>query len=107
MPPRSRTPVKICRELLSLINRKGKALKNDLIKNLGSEAAFTRWLDRCLIPHKIVECFQEKRGKRTFTYFQKTNSGELLHETLKNHHIIKVWLRISGKRLKPEEEAKI
>jgi len=107
MPSQPRTPVEICYELLSLINKKGKALKYDLIKNLGNEEAFRRWFDRCLVPHKIVECIQEKRGGRTFTYCQKTNNGELLYETLKNHHIIKVWLRISGKRLKPESEVSL
>ena len=104
MPSQPRTPVEIRYELLSLINKKGKALKYELIKNLGSEVAFRRWFDHCFVPHKIVECIQEQSGNRTFTYYRKTKNGELLHETLKNRQVIAVWLRISGKRLKAESQ---
>ena len=104
MPSQPRTPVEIYWELLSLINKKGKSLKYELIKNLGSEVAFRRWFDHCFVSHKIVECIQEQRGGRTFTYYQKTKNGELLYETLKNRQVISVWLRISGKRLKVKSE---
>lgn len=98
-----RTPADICYQLLTLINKEGKALKNDLIKNLGSEAAFTRWFDDFLVKLKIVECFQERIDGRTFTYYRKTADGEILHMVLIKRNLVKAVYRIIGRRrLKPD-----
>jgi len=92
-----------CYRFLKLINSKGnRALKWDLEKMAGSLEQFRKWFDNCLIRHRLVESFEEKKGKRVYTYYKKTDRGERFYETLQDHHLLTVWRRISGKRLKPE-----
>jgi hypothetical protein len=86
-----------CYELLSLINREGKASKWDLLKLLGTEEAFRKWIDKDLEVHKIVIKIKEGR----VTYYRKSENGETLHHTLQNHHVLCVLRSIlSGKKLK-------
>lgn len=96
-------PVTTCYDFLKLINLKcNRALKWDLEKMAGSVEQFRKWFDKCLERHGLVESFQEKQGKRTYTYYKKTKIGELFYETLSYRQLLVVWRRISGKRLKPE-----
>jgi len=91
-------PRDTCLQLLSTLNKKGKALKWELIKILGSEEAFSRWFDRNLILDKMVEPIEEKVGKRTLKYYRKTRKGERLFGTLMDENIVKVLGRIIGRK---------
>jgi phage anti-repressor protein len=91
-----KSPATKCLELLSLINSHEKASKWDLIKLLGTEEAFRKWIDKFLEAHKIVTKIEEGR----ITYYQKTQKGEIFHKTLKDHDIFMVWKGISGKKLR-------
>ena len=85
-------------EFMNIIEKKnGKALKWDLYKIAGNQAAFTRWVKNYLQKEKLIE--EVKKGKRVF--FKKTERGEILHQTLKyDRKLFVAFKRISEKRLK-------
>ncbi len=98
MAPR-RSPNTIALDLLECIEDKRKATKWDLIKILGNEAQFTLWIEKFLLPEKVL--VEIKEGRNYF--YMKTQRGELFHMLLKNGNIIKLFNRISGKRLRRPE----
>lgn len=95
MAPR-RSPDTIALELLNAVGERGEATKWDLIKVLGNEAQFRIWINNFLLPEKVLE---ERREGRNYFYV-KTERGELFHTLLKRGNIIKLFSRISGRRLK-------
>lgn len=79
------------------IDRKGdRALKWDLIKICGNEAAFNRLITNLLLKNKLLE--EAKEGRRT--YYSKTGDGQLFHRTLKSDYLLKTWARIGIKKLR-------
>ncbi len=79
------------------IDRKsGKALKWDLLKLVGSEAAFDRLIGSLLLKNRLLQ--ESKEGRRT--YYSKTEDGQLFHKTLKNDYLLKTWARIGTKKLR-------
>jgi predicted transcriptional regulator len=91
-----RSPNIIALEILNCIEENGKASKWDIIKILGNDAQFKKWIDDFFL---VEEVLKETRKGRNYTY-QKTERGELFHQFLKQGNIIKLFSRISGKRLK-------
>jgi len=85
----------IALDLLDCVESKGKVTKWDLIKVLGNEVQFTLWIERFFLPEKVL--VEIKEGRKHF--YMKTERGELFHLMLKNGNIIKLFNRISGKRL--------
>jgi hypothetical protein len=85
----------IALDLLDCVESKGKATKWDLIKVLGNEVQFTLWIERFFLPEKVLVEIREGRKR----FYAKTERGELFHLMLKNGNIIKLFNRISGKRL--------
>ena len=90
-----RSPDMIALDLLDCVGWKGKATKWDLIKVLGNEVQFALWIERFFLPEKVL--VKIKEGRKHF--YVKTERGELFHLMLKNGNIIKLFNRISGKRL--------
>ncbi|UCD45570.1 MAG: hypothetical protein JSV27_03545 [Candidatus Bathyarchaeota archaeon] len=91
-----RTPDDIALQLLDRVEEKGEATKWDLIKVLGNEAQFKLWVEDFLLPEKVLE---ERRDGRNY-FFKKTERGELFHRLLRSGNLIKLFNRISGKRLR-------
>jgi hypothetical protein len=85
----------IALDLLDCVESKGEATKWDLIKVLGNEVQFTLWIERFFLPEKVLVEIREGRKH----LYMKTERGELFHLMLKNGNIIKLFNRISGKRL--------
>jgi len=102
-----RKPDKICYQLLSTINKKRKASKWELIKILGNETAFNRWVDDVLVKYGALTFSKEKVGGKTVTYYMKTEKGEVLHrfleKFLRDGKIMELTSRILfRKRLLPD-----
>ena len=95
MAPR-RTPDVIALEILDCVEEKGEATKWDLIKVLGNDTQFRLWVDGFLVPEKVLA---ERREGRNY-FFSKTKRGELFHRLLKSGNLIKIFNRVSGRRLK-------
>ncbi len=95
MPPR-RTPALIALELLDCIEANKEATKWDLIKVLGNEAQFGVWIEKFFLTEKILE---ERRDGRNF-FYRKTERGELLHKLLRSGYMIRVFERVSGRKLR-------
>ena len=95
MAPR-RTPDTIALELLNAVEERGEATKWDLIKVLGNEAQFKVWIEDFLLPEKVLA---ERRESRNY-FYTMTERGELLHRLLKSGNLIKVFRRVSGRRLR-------
>lgn len=95
MAPR-RSPDTIALELLNTVEERGEATKWDLIKVLGNEAQFKIWIDNFFLPEKVLA---ERREGRYY-FYMKTERGELFHTLLKRGNVIKLFTRISGRRLK-------
>lgn len=95
MAPR-RTPNIIALEILNCIDEKGKASKWEIIKILGNEAQFRKWIDDFFLAEGVLV---ESREGRNYAY-EKTERGEQFHQFLKQGNIIKLFSRISGKRLR-------
>ena len=92
-----RDPIRIALELLDCIEQKGsRTTRWDLIKILGNESQFNHWVKDFLIKDKFVEEIAESGHY----FYRKTESGNLLHQLLKNGEIIEALLRVSGKRLR-------
>ena len=95
MAPR-RSPDTIALELLNTVEERGEATKWDLIKVLGNDAQFKIWIDNFFLPEKVLA---ERREGRHY-FYTKTERGELFHTLLKRGNVIKLFTRISGRRLK-------
>jgi hypothetical protein len=91
-----RPPDTIALELLNAVDASGEATKWDLIKVLGNEAQFRIWVDNFFLPEKVLE---ERREGRNY-FYMKTERGELFHTLLKKGNLIKLFTRISGRRLR-------
>jgi predicted transcriptional regulator len=91
-----RSPDTIAYELLEAVAEKGEATKWDLIKILGNDTQFRLWVDRFLLPEKVLS---ERREGRNY-YYRLTDRGELFYQVLKNGNVIRLFNRISGRRLK-------
>jgi hypothetical protein len=94
-----RSPDIIALDLLDCVEDKGKATKWDLIKVLGNETQFTLWIEKFFLPEKVL--VEIKEGRHYF--YKKTKRGELFHMLLKNGKIVKLFSRVSGKRLKQSD----
>ena len=90
-----RSPDMIALDLLNCVEGKRKATKWDLIKVLGNEVQFTSWIEKFFLPEKVLVEIKEDRRH----FYMKTERGELFHLMLRNGNIIKLFNRISGKRL--------
>ena len=95
MAPR-RTPDTIALELLNTVEESGEATKWDLIKVLGNEAQFKIWIEDFLLPERVLA---ERREGRNY-FYTLTERGELLHRLLKSGNLIKIFRRVSGRRLR-------
>ena len=84
-------------DLFEIIQHKSnRASKWDLLKVVGTESQFHFWVEDFLVKDKFISV-DEVEGH---SFFGKTDSGELLHELLKNGRMMKAFLRVSGKRLR-------
>ena len=95
MAPR-RTPDTIALELLDAVEERGEATKWDLIKVLGNEAQFKIWIEDFLLPERVL---QERREGRNY-FYTMTERGMLLHRLLRSGNLIKIFRRVSGRRLR-------
>ena len=95
MTPR-RSPDVIALELLNCVEENGEASKWDLIKVLGNEAQFGLWIERFLLAEGVL--VERREGRRY--YYKKTERGELFHKLLRNGNLIKLFSRVSGRRLR-------
>ena len=91
-----RSPDTIALELLNCIEEKGEATKWDLIKVLGNETQFRMWIEEFFIPGRVIA----ERREGGHYYYKKTERGELFHKLLKSGNIIKLFNRVSGRRLR-------
>ena len=91
-----RTPDAIALELLNIVEERGEATKWDLIKVLGNETQFRIWIENFLLPEKVL--VERREGRHYF--YTMTERGELLHRLLKSGNLIKVFRRVSGRRLR-------
>jgi predicted transcriptional regulator len=91
-----RTPDTIALQLLECVEERGEATKWDLIKVLGNEAQFRAWIGDFLLPEGVLE---ERREGRHY-FYAMTERGELLHRLLKSGNLIKIFRRVSGRRLR-------
>jgi len=91
-----RSPDTIALELLNTVEEKGEATKWDLIKVLGNETQFRIWIEGFFLPERVL--VERREGRHYF--YEKTERGELFHTLLKRGNIIKLFTRISGRRLK-------
>jgi len=95
VPPR-RTPDTIALQLLDTVGERGEATKWDLIKVLGNEAQFKIWIEGFFLPEKVLS---ERRDGRNY-FYSMTERGELFYRLLKSGNLIKIFNRVSGRRLK-------
>ena len=91
-----RTPDTIALAILDAVAVKGEATKWDLIKVLGNDAQFRLWVEDFLLPDKVLE---ERRENRNY-FYTLTERGELFYRVLQSGNMIRLFNRISGKRLK-------
>ena len=91
-----RSPDTIAFEVLDVVVQKGEASKWDLIKVLGNDTQFRLWVEDFLLQEKVLN---ERREGRNY-FYSLTERGELFYEVLKSGNIIRLFNRISGKRLK-------
>jgi len=91
-----RTPDTIALELLDCVAEKGEATKWDLIKVLGNDAQFRKWIEEFFLPEGVLE---ERREGRNY-FYTMNERGELFHRLLKSGNLIKLFNRVSGGRLR-------
>jgi hypothetical protein len=91
-----RTPDTIALELLDCVAEKGEATKWDLVKVLGNDAQFRKWIDGFFLPEGVLA---ERREGRYY-FYTMTERGELFHRLLKSGSLIKLFNRVSGRRLR-------
>lgn len=78
------------------MSEKWEATKWGLIKVLGNDAQFRKWIDGFFLPEQVLT---ERREGRNY-FYSKTERGELFHRLLKNGNVIKLFSRVSGRRLR-------
>jgi len=86
----------IALELLDTVEMRGEATKWDLIKVLGNDAQFKKWVEDFMLPEKVLT---ERRDGRNY-YYTKTERGEQFHRLLRSGNLIKLFNRVSGRRLR-------
>jgi predicted transcriptional regulator len=86
----------IALELLDCIAENNEVSKWTIIKVLGNTTQFRRWIEEFMIPEGVIE---ERIDGRNY-FYKLTPRGELFHKFLKNGNIVRLYSRISGKRLK-------
>ncbi len=91
-----RSPDTIALELLDCVEEKGEATKWDLIKVLGNETQFRLWIERFFLVERVL--VERREGRRY--YYKKTDRGELFHKLLRSSSLIKLFSRVSGRRLR-------
>ena len=91
-----RTPDTIALELLDCVAEKGEASKWDLVKVLGNDAQFRKWINGFFLPEGVLT---ERREGRNY-FYTMTDRGELFHRLLKSGNVIKLFSRVSGRRLR-------
>jgi predicted transcriptional regulator len=88
-----RSPDMIALELLDCVAEKGEASKWMLIKVLGNDSQFRRWVEGFMIPEDVLV---ERREGRNY-YYTLTPRGELFHRLLKNGNIIRLFSKVAGR----------
>ena len=91
-----RSPDEIALELLNRVEENGEATKWDLIKVLGNEAQSTLWIEKFFLPENVLV---ERRDGRNY-FYEMTERGKLFHKLLKNGNLIRLFSRVSGRRLR-------
>ena len=91
-----RTPDVIALELLDTIDERGEATKWNLVKVLGNDAQFKKWVEDFMLPEKVLS---ERREGRNY-YYTKTERGEQFHRLLRSGNLIRLFNRVSGRRLR-------
>jgi len=91
-----RTPDTIALELLDCVAEKREATKWDLIKVLGNDAQFRKWIEEFFLPEGVLE---ERREGRNY-FYTMTERGNLFHRLLRSGNLIKLFNRVSGGRLR-------
>ena len=91
-----RSPDTIALELLDCVAKKREASKWDLIKVLGNDAQFRKWIGGFFLPEGVLK---ERREGRNY-FYTITERGELFHRLLKSGNLIKLFNRVSGGRLR-------
>jgi len=75
---------------------KGEATKWALIKVLGNDAQFRKWIDRFFLPEKVLT--ERMEGRNYF--YTMIERGRLFHRLLISGNVIKLFSRVSARRLK-------
>jgi predicted transcriptional regulator len=91
-----RSPDTIALEILDCVEERGEATKWDLIKVLGNETQFGIWIEGFFLPEKVIT----ERRESGHYYYRKTERGELFHRLLKSGSLVKLFGRVSGRRLR-------
>lgn len=91
-----RPPDVIALELLNCVESNGEVSKWDLVKILGNEIMFKNWMEDFFLAEGILK--QRRDGRNYF--YTMTDLGGQFHRFLKNGNIIKLFSRVSGRRLK-------
>ena len=91
-----RSPDTIAYELLDTVAENGEVTKWDLIKVLGNDTQFRIWVEDFLLPEEVLS---ERREGRNY-FYTLTERGKLFHRLLKSGNMIKLFNRVSGRRLK-------
>lgn len=91
-----RSPDVIALELLNCVEETGEATKWDLIKVLGNETQFVLWVEKFFLPENVL--VERREGRHYF--YKMTERGILFHLLLKNGNLIRLFSRVSGRRLR-------
>lgn len=85
-------------EYLEVIDKRGgRGKRMDILRIAGSEAAANRWISFFIEKNILIES-REIDGSKTY---HKTEFGEIFHNTLRHHKIVKIITEhLSGRRLK-------
>jgi hypothetical protein len=98
-----KNPPFILKELLDKVEKAGEqALRQDFYRILGSGSAVRRWVDGCMIFHKLLEEKEIKHGNKKQKIYAITERGKVWHNLLKNAsgEDVRLLRRLSGRRLK-------
>ncbi len=63
---------------------------------LGNDAQFRKWIEGFFLPEGMLA--EQREGRNYF--YAMTERGELFHMLLKSGSLIKLFNRVSGKRLR-------
>ena len=91
-----RRPAEITFKIIKFIRDQPETKKTDLIYIVGNEVQYKSYIEDTLIKDGYIT---EKKEDRRY-FYQITDKGEELFQLLKKDYLMKMFLKISGKRLR-------